>query len=457
MSKTLILAVAVPMLLAAQDRPNVLFFFTDDQRADTIAALGNPHIQTPVLDSLVERGYVFNNNYCFGSNEGAVCLPSRNMLLSGRVYFRHEGKVGGRDTRNYASGDKANFADSMKSLGYETYHHGKIGNVAKLIHKKFDHTAYVNHHEERITGEPGKKIVDDAIDFVKNRDASRPFFLYLAVSVPHDPRVALDKYMKLYEREKIPLPKNYLPQLGFDNGEMIVRDETLAPWPRTKDEVRKHLHDYYAVITAMDGHLGRLLDSVDLANTIVIFSSDHGLAVGSHGLFGKQSVYEHSMKAPLILAGPGVPKGRSDAFVYLHDIYPSVVDLLGGTIPDGLDGKSFVPVMKGQTSSTRDSVFLAYKDSQRAVRQGDYKLIRFPRIDKTQLFDLGRDPHEINDLSGDSNQRRRIDELTAVMKRWQGEVGDSQPLQVASPKPAAFVPPTGETLNTLLDRWRGVN
>ena len=345
----------------------------------------------------------------------------------------------------------------MKSLGYETYHHGKIGNVAKLIHKKFDHTAYVNHHEERITGEPGKKIVDDAIDFVKNRDASRPFFLYLAVSVPHDPRVALDKYMKLYEREKIPLPKNYLPQLGFDNGEMIVRDETLAPWPRTKDEVRKHLHDYYAVITAMDGHLGRLLDSVDLANTIVIFSSDHGLAVGSHGLFGKQSVYEHSMKAPLILAGPGVPKGRSDAFVYLHDIYPSVVDLLGGTIPDGLDGKSFVPVMKGQTSSTRDSVFLAYKDSQRAVRQGDYKLIRFPRIDKTQLFDLGRDPHEINDLSGDSNQRRRIDELTAVMKRWQGEVGDSQPLQVASPKPAAFVPPTGETLNTLLERWRGVN
>ena len=181
------------------------------------------------------------------------------------------------------------------------------------------------------------------------------------------------------------------------------------------------------------------------------------MAVGSHGLFGKQSVYEHSMKAPLILAGPGVPKGRSDAFVYLHDIYPSVVDLLGGTIPDGLDGKSFVPVMKGQTSSTRDSVFLAYKDSQRAVRQGDYKLIRFPRIDKTQLFDLGRDPHEINDLSGDSNQRRRIDELTAVMKRWQGEVGDSQPLQVASPKPAAFVPPTGETLNTLLDRWRGVN
>ena len=136
--------------------------------------------------------------------------------------------------------------------------------------------------------------------------------------------------MKLYDRDKIPLPENYLPQLPFDNGDMIVRDERLAPWPRTESEVRKHLHDYYAVISAMDAHLGRLLDSVDLDNTIVIFSSDHGLAIGSHGLFGKQSVYEHSMKAPLILAGPGIPKGRSDALVYLHDIYPSVVDLLGG-------------------------------------------------------------------------------------------------------------------------------
>ena len=441
MLKTVILAFAVPVLLAAQDRPNVLFFLTDDQRADTISALGNPHIQTPVLDSLVERGYVFNNNYCFGSNLGAVCLPSRNMLLSGRVYLRHEGKAGGTDRRNYASGDKANFADSMKALGYETYHHGKIGNVAKLIHKRFDHSAYVNHQEERLIGEPGKKIVDDAIAFVNNRDSSKPFFLYLAVSVPHDPRVALDKYMKLYDRDKIPLPENYLPQLPFDNGDMIVRDERLAPWPRTESEVRKHLHDYYAVITAMDAHLGRLLDSVDLDNTIVIFSSDHGLAIGSHGLFGKQSVYEHSMKAPLILAGPGIPKGRSDALVYLHDIYPSMVDLLGGVVPSGLDGKSFAPVMTGESVKTRDSIFLAYKDSQRAVRQGDYKLIRFPLIDKTQLFNLGLDPHEINDLSADSSQRQRIEELTAVMKRWQREVGDNQPLQLTHPRPAQFVPP----------------
>ncbi len=457
MRKILLLILALPIFLAAQGRPNVLFFFTDDQRADTISALGNPHIQTPVIDSLVERGFVFNNNYCFGSNSGAVCLPSRNMLLSGRVYFRHEGKTGDTDTRTYASGDKANFADSMKMLGYETYHHGKIGNVARLIHKKFDHSAYVNHQEERITGEPGKKIIDDAIKFVKSRDTTKPYFLYLAVSVPHDPRVALDRYMKLYKRNRIPLPENYLPQLPFDNGDMIIRDETLAPWPRTKKEVRKHLHDYYAVITAMDGHLGRLLDSVNLENTLVIFSSDHGLAIGSHGLFGKQSVYEHSMKAPLIVAGPGIPKGRSDAYVYLHDIYPSVVDLLGGAVPSGLDGKTFAPLIRGESSQIRDSVFLAYKDSQRALRQGDYKLICFPQIDKTQLFNLRRDPHEINDLSEDPSQSGRIEDLTAVMKSWQEDVGDSQPLMVASPKLSKFSPPTGATLRALLDRWRGRN
>lgn len=443
MRLVLLLLVALPVLRAADQLPNVLFFFTDDQRADTIHALGNEHIQTPTLDSLVERGFVFNNNYCFGSNEGAVCLPSRNMLLSGRVYFRHTAKRG-QDKRNYASGDKANFADSMKTLGYETFHYGKIGNVANLIHEKFDHSAYVNHHDERVTGEPGKTIVDGAIKFVRERESEKPYFLYLAVSVPHDPRVANDNYMQLYKRNRIPLPANYLPQLPFDNGEMVVRDERLAPWPRTKSEVRKHLHDYYAVITAMDGHLGRLLDAVDLDNTIVIFSSDHGLAIGSHGLFGKQSVYEHSMKAPLIIAGPGVPKGSADAFVYLHDIYPSVVDLLGGAVPAGLDGRSFLSVMRGEAEKTRESVFLAYKDSQRAVREGDFKLIRFPLIDKSQFFNLRTDPDEIHDLSAEPQNQRRIAGLMDLMKQWQRRVGDDQPLVVPNPRPAAWTPPAAE-------------
>src|SRR5687767_13466899 len=244
---TILLASAV----LAADKPHVVFLFADDQRADTIAALGNPHIKTPNLDQLATSGMVFRNAYCLGANVGAVCTPSRNMLLSGRTYFRWQGPQ--------AQPDMPNFPTSMKAAGYETYHHGKRGNTSPAIQAQFDHNKYVVDLEDRTNGEPCQTIVNEAIDFLKARDKTKPVFMYLAFSNPHDPRVATDKYMRLYERDKIPLPKNYLPLHPFNNGEQFVRDELLAGFPRTEDEVRKHLHDYLAVITALDGHIGRLL------------------------------------------------------------------------------------------------------------------------------------------------------------------------------------------------------
>src|SRR6185295_12363812 len=125
-----------------------------------------------------------------------------------------------------------------------------------------------------------------------------------------------------------PLPPDFLPQHPFDNGEMTVRDEKLAPWPRTPENIRSQLADYYALITFMDLQIGRILAALDKSgaaqDTIVVFSSDQGLALGSHGLMGKQNLYESGMKVPLIFAGPGIPKGQADALVYLHDIYPTV-------------------------------------------------------------------------------------------------------------------------------------
>ena len=142
----------------------------------------------------------------------------------------------------------------------------------------------------------------------------RPFFAYVGFAGPHDPRVAAREWLELYERDRIPLPRNYEPFHPFDNGEMTNRDEKLAPWPRTEEVVREHLHDYYACISSIDANIGRILDKLDAIGerdrTIVVFSSDHGLAIGSHGLFGKQNLYEHSMKSPLVFAGPGIPEGR---------------------------------------------------------------------------------------------------------------------------------------------------
>jgi len=128
----------------------------------------------------------------------------------------------------------------MKAAGYETYHHGKRGNTSPAIQAQFDHDKYAQDQQARTSGEPCQTIVDDAISFLKGRGREKPVFMYLAFANPHDERVANEKYMRLYERDKIPLPKNYKPLHPFNNGEQFVRDELLAPFPRTEDEVRKH-------------------------------------------------------------------------------------------------------------------------------------------------------------------------------------------------------------------------
>jgi len=425
------LLMATPLSAVAQAKqPNVVFLFADDQRADTIGALGNPHIKTPNLDQLARSGMVFRNAYCLGANVGAVCTPSRNMLLSGRAYFRWQGAQ--------AQPEMANFPTAMKAAGYETYHHGKRGNTSPAIQALFDHNQYVADNDDRTSGEPCQTIVDTAIKFLQGRSREKPVFMYLAFSNPHDPRVAAQKYLDLYQRDKIPLPKNYLPLHPFNNGEQFVRDELLASFPRTEDEVRKHLHDYYAVISAMDHHIGRLLATLrELGmydNTIFVYSADHGLAIGSHGLFGKQNLYEDGMKPPLIFAGPGIPKGETQALAYLLDIFPTVCDLAGAKIPEGLDGKSLKPVIEGKATGVRDTLFLSYRDVQRAVRDSRWKLIRYPQVNVTQLFDLQTDPHEITSLADKPEHAERIKSLTAEMERWQKQLGDKSPLVVANPQ-----------------------
>ncbi|MCA9163995.1 MAG: sulfatase-like hydrolase/transferase [Planctomycetales bacterium] len=425
---------SVGLLCAADKRPNILFLFADDQRPDTIAALGNDAIRTPTLDALVERGFVFHNAYCLGSNVGAVCSPSRNMLMTGRAYFRWNGRL--------ASPELPNLPATMKQAGYFTYHHGKRGNTATAIQALFDVNKYVEDKPDRLSGEPGKVIVDEAIEFFAQRTSEQPVFMYLAFSNPHDPRVAHERFRRQYEPAEIPLPKNYLPVHPFDNGEMTVRDEKLAPWPRTEQEIRSQLHDYYATITGLDFHMGRLLRALKeqgrLDNTIVMFSADHGLAIGSHGLMGKQSLYEHSMQAPLLFAGPGIPHGQSDALVYLLDLFPTIADLGGGPIPNGLDGHSLKPILQGKTSSVRDSLFLAYRDVQRAIRVGDWKLIRYPHINRTQLFNLAADPDEMHDLSAAAEHQSRVEQLMAKLAEAQRQYGDSAPLTSQKPRSGEF-------------------
>ncbi len=431
-------------------RPNVLFLFADDMRADSIAALGNPTVKTPNLDALVKRGFAMRNAYCLGGNSAAVCMPSRNMLLSGKAFFRWKDFAPPNNPKQkgtIAPGDGPTFPRSMQSAGYFTYHHGKKGNTAPLIQAKFDVNKYLTNDEaERRSGEPGQVIVNDAIKFVRERPTdAKPFFMYLAFGNPHDPRVAAQKHLDQYDRDSIPLPKNFRPMHPFDNGEMTVRDEKLLPWPRTEADVRRTLHEYYATITALDFHIGRLLESLrqagQLDNTIVLFSADQGVAVGSHGLLGKQNLYDAGMKAPLIFAGPGIPHGESQALLYLLDIFPTVCDLVGAAPPRGIDGLSFKPVVTGEAKSKRRELFLSYLGVQRAIRDDRWKLIRYPQVNVTQLFDLQDDPDEMHDLADAPAQRERVQVMLARLAVVQTTWGDTAPLTVSNPKPAAWSPP----------------
>lgn len=431
-------AMALPRGSAAmttpKKRPNVLFLFTDDQREDTVAALGNPHIITPNLDGLVKEGFAFTNAYCMGGNSAAVCLPSRKMTLRGRSWF----------SVDTVPPNGPCFPATMNEAGYVTYHHGKRGNVDKWAHGFFDQSHYLNDGVDRTSGYPGKPVADDAIAFLrehKKNDSGRPFFMYLAFGNPHDPRVAAKEYMDLYDPEKIPLPPNFLPFHPFNNGEMKIRDERLAPWPRTPEVIRKHLRDYYAVVTALDAQIGRILAALkeigEYDNTIILFSSDQGIAIGSHGLMGKQNLYEHSMGAPLFFTGPRIPKGKSsDAFAYLFDIYPTVCELVGAETPKSLEGKSLAGIVQGTSAGVRDTILLAYKNVQRAVRRGQWKLIRYPEVNVTQLFDLEADPYETKNLADDPAQAERVKELMDVLAEEQKRFGDKAPLTVENPKPA---------------------
>src|SRR5205085_2738577 len=194
-------------------------------------------------------------------------------------------------------------------------------------------------------------FADSAVDFLKRQKGEKPFLCYVAFNAPHDPRLAPKEYHDHYNADKPPLPPNYLPQHPFNSGDLTGRDERLAPWPRTPEVVRQHLADYYAAISFLDAQVGRILDALRAAgqyeNTLIVFSSDHGLAIGSHGLFGKQNLYDHSMHSPLILCGPGVPRGkRSDALCYLLDIFPTLGGLAGVPAPAGSEGESLVPVLQ---------------------------------------------------------------------------------------------------------------
>jgi arylsulfatase A-like enzyme len=368
-TKHTIIALALVCSAAWAEKPNIIFLFADDQRADTIGAHGNPHIQTPNLDKMVAEGFSFRRNYCAGSFSGAVCVASRAMLMTGKHWMKLP-RTKGRITW----GDSPLLPSHLQAAGgYNTFIVGKWHNGKGTLDRSFSNGSALymggmaNHADFQVQdlndgklsdkrdagGFSSTVFADEAVKYINAADADKPFFLYVAFMAPHDPRNPPEKYRQMYYDKRPPLPPNYLPEHPFQNAPQVTagRDEGLAPWPRTKDVISDQLCEYYGLVTHLDEQVGRIVDAVGKSthakDTIIIYTADHGLAMGSHGLLGKQNVYEQSMRCPLILSGPGVPKGSSDSYTYVHDLYATICSFAG--VDAALPGSRFPPMSTPKT------------------------------------------------------------------------------------------------------------
>ncbi len=456
-------------VFAQETKKNILFLFADDQREDTISAFGNPHISTPNLDRLVKMGTSFRQNYCFGSNSGAVCVPSRAMVHSGKAWTQIT-----TDLKNTPI-----LPETLGAHGYQTFITGKWHNGSQSIlrgfqsgkrvmmggmsnHAKVPIVDISNDRKKLINKRVGNKMsselfADALIEFLKSRNPEKPFYAYCAFTAPHDPRQPPLKYKRMYANKRPPLPKNYLPQHPFNNGHMDGgRDENLGPWPRTPDLIREQLSEYYGLISFMDSQIGRIIDQLDKLelweDTLVIYAADHGLAMGSHGLLGKQSVYEHSMKCPLILVDKSVPQNsQRNNFTYLFDLYPTVLEYAGVAVEPGLVSQSLWPSINGDMSQNRKSVFLPFRNLMRSCRDEQFKIIFYPPINHVQLFDLKSDPDEMINLADRPDLEDTRKKLRTMLVEWQSLVGDKQILEVSTPNPKV-IDLTGKSRKP--DRWQ---
>jgi choline-sulfatase len=468
---TLALAgLAVAPATAADSRPpNILFLFADDQSFETVRAWGHTDIDTPHLDRLVARGTTFTHAYNMGSWTPAVCVASRTMLVTGRSLWRARSI---HPTTDREREEGRLWPQLMAKAGYFTGFTGKW-HVNTDATKTFQQTRHVRpgmpndtpagYHRPTL-GKPdpwspsdpkfggfwaggthwSEVTADDAIAFLEEmRPPAQPFFLYVAFNAPHDPRQSPQAYVDRYPLDRVAVPTNFLPEYPYQSDIGCgpgLRDEQLAPFPRTPHAVQVHRQEYYALITHLDAQVGRVLDALERSGqadrTWIFFTADHGLAVGHHGLLGKQNLYEHSLRVPFVVAGPGVKAGATNpAPIYLQDVMATTLDLANVPSPDTLEFHSLLPLLRGEASpAAREVIYAAYLNLQRAVIHDGWKLLLYPQARVARLFHLTADPGETRDLAADPAHAARRQALFQRLRSLQQALADPLDLTAAFPQ-----------------------
>lgn len=433
-----LLSAAFPSDAAAAEarRPNFLIILVDDQSPfDFKFYHPRSELNSPTLDRLARQGMVIDGAYYMGGWVGGVCTPSRTMMMSGRTLW-HAPEESGRGQNPHHDNPRLvppDLADHtmpavFNRAGYATMRTCKPGNSYQAANRLFQ----VRHDADKrgSTDETGSAWhAERVLDYLKERENKkdqRPFLIHFGFSHPHDTRDGKPEYLAKYgatnhtDRGTPPpahpnqprLPAAYLPAHPFDQGNPPgQRDETQASgvWERRDERtIRNELGREFACAENIDAQIDRVLRRLEamgeLENTYIFYTADNGIAIGRHGMQGKQNLYEHSWRVPFIVRGPGIkPGSRAPGNIYLLDVLATLCDLAGIPAPATNEGRSLRPVLEGRTATIRDAVYGVYcggtRPGIRAVRQGDWKLIQYDvhggRVRETQLFNLRDNPEEL--------------------------------------------------------------
>ena len=438
---------------AEQRRPNIILMFADDQAKESMGYTGNPVIQTPNMDRLAGDGVFFENAFV----TTPICAVSRASILTGQHMRRH----GIEDFATPLSAEA--FAETypmlLREAGYRTAYLGKfaVGNPGKepslsQTAEKFDHwydfpqairfKQVVDGEERYLTDE----MTTRAIEFMQSTPKDQPFCITMAYKEPHGPLNYLDPdFPNYYEDVKIPAPKT-MTREAYDKLPAFVRHSLNGSGDESRfvtnpEYFQQSNRMLYAYISKMDQSVGTIIDAVHAMgiadNTVIIYSSDHGSFQGAHGLKGKWLLYEESISVPLIVWDGRLPKNRRgvrhDAMALNIDWAPTMLDYAGVDIPERMQGKSLRPVVEGDVESLRDDAYFEHTFKRlpkfnicvsEGIRTDRWKYIRYPKQEPVyeELFDLEKDPVELENLVDDAKHAATLARLRARCDEYRGSL-----------------------------------
>ncbi|MGO4917942.1 sulfatase-like hydrolase/transferase [Maribacter spongiicola] len=416
----LLIILFLGFIISSYAQMNILFIESDDQSNQAVGAYGNEGMITPNIDALAKDGTSFTAAYNMGCWSPAVCIPSRTMLIYGKYIWESQ-KI------NKQNAPKS-LPEKLHDSGYNTFMTGKWHAMGKNVKEIFDETGSIQPGQLKTYNSNAGHITDitanEAVAFLNTYDNVKPFFAYVAFNAPHVPRQTEQKYYDMYPTDEMVLPPSVVDNTALN----INVKYQYAPDPLRIKTMKQRIQQNNAMVTHMDARIGEIIQALKdkniYDNTIIVFTSDHGINFGENGVAGKVCLYEPSVTAPLIIKAPSAkPNTKITSRVYLQDVVPTLFDLIDLETTDTIDFKSLAPLLT-EDRETRPSIYLAMFDDQRGIISKNKKLIVYPKTGNLELYDLTNDPWETKNLITKKKSESTIIGLLSQLKDWQLQTED---------------------------------